>query len=70
MNSNPSVTFSPGDVMSLTDHFETEDSAKRWLDKNCKYIEESMVSAGWEAIEDLLVFDGIPLNSDDKEEES
>ena len=37
----------------------TNEQAKEWLEDNEKYIEDVMITAGWEAIEALIPEEGV-----------
>lgn len=66
------VGWTANDVMSLTQHFKSEKAAAEWLQTNSKHIRERLTEHGWNVLDDLLRFEGIPLSSpddlDDEEE--
>ena len=59
--------FGPGDVQSFAEGASiemTDTEAEEWLGRNAKHIEEAMVRAGWEAIDDLSYQDSFTKRKD------
>jgi hypothetical protein len=59
------VEWSVGDVLSLTedpDSYEptiTEEQAEAFLERNERFIQDRLISLGWDTITDLLRMDGL-----------